>query len=33
MGFFTFLGITVILAFTFYGLYTYVTKQDKDDNK
>lgn len=33
MALFTFLGISLALAFTFYGLYTYVSKQNKDDDK
>ena len=33
MGFYAFIGMSVVLAFTFYGLYTYATKQDKDDDK
>ena len=33
MGFYAFIGMSVLLAFTFYGMYTYATKQNKDDDK
>lgn len=33
MGFFAFIGMTIIIGFTLYGLYTYVTQQDEDDNQ
>lgn len=31
MSFFIFLGISLVLGFTFYGIYVYVTKEDNDD--
>lgn len=33
MGFYAFIGMLVLLAFTFYGMYTYATKQNKDDDE
>lgn len=34
MAFFTFIGISVVLALTFYGMYNYVSKHNnKDDDK
>lgn len=32
MGFYAFIGMSVLLAFTFYGMYNYVSKHNKKDD-